>query len=72
MELRNITTISVEYLNGKRLLGGLWRRWKVTIKVDIRATACEDLGWIYLANVETTGGPYNKDKIISSFTKKGE
>jgi hypothetical protein len=71
MELRSITTISVEYLDGKTFLGEPWLRWKVTIKVDIRATACEDIDWIYLAKMGTNG-PYNNDNIISGSTKEGE
>jgi hypothetical protein len=34
---------------GKRPLGGLRRRWKDNIKVDLQEVGCRDIDWIELA-----------------------
>jgi hypothetical protein len=33
----------------KRPLGRLWRRWEDNIKMDVKATECNGVDWIYLA-----------------------
>jgi len=32
------------------------RKWKYDIKVDLKEVKCEDMDWIYLAHVRTSGG----------------
>jgi hypothetical protein len=41
--------ISVGKTEGKRPLGRPKRRWKDTIKMDIREVGCEGVSWIQLA-----------------------
>jgi hypothetical protein len=49
MEMKNVYRILVAKYEWRRPLWKPIHRWKVNIKVELKAIECEDIGWIHLA-----------------------
>jgi len=50
VECRGAYRVLVGKLVGKRPLGGLRRRWKDNIKMDLQEVGCGGMNWIELAH----------------------
>jgi hypothetical protein len=53
---QNAYKILVRKPNRTRMLGRPWCREEDNIGMDLKETGCEDVDWIHLAQVRTSGG----------------